>query len=162
MYGLFFGDKAYRGVNSRKRSEAEYNAFESPSIHPLYITTGLGVKRNFKGRTAKDIAHSQKIIPFTIHNAFSDGVVVLTIIPGLEAEILLALAQQKTTKAIILNSLGAGNIPALPGRFNLIPALLTIIHELKKNDYCHLTFCGRKYQYGCLFTRTSCERNRSY
>lgn len=139
---VFFGDKAYRGVNSRKRSESEYNAFESPSVHPLYITTGLGIKKNYKGRTAKDVTLSQKRIPFEIHNAFADGVVVLTVIPGLEAETLLELAKLKTTKAIILNSLGAGNIPALPGKFNLIPVLLTIIHELKKPVIVASPFVG--------------------
>lgn len=139
---VFFGDKAYRGVNSRKRSESEYNAFESPSVHPLYITTGLGVKMNFKGRTAKDVALAKKRIPFALQNKFADGVVVLTIIPGLEAEILMSVAENKTTKAIILNSLGAGNIPALPGKFNLIPSLLTIINDFKKPVIVASPFVG--------------------
>lgn len=139
---VFFGDKAYRGVNSRKRSESEYNAFESPSVHPLYLTTGLGIKVNFKGRTAKNVEQSQKKIPFAIQNTFADGVIVLSIIPGLEAETLLALAKQQNTKALILNSLGAGNIPALPGKFNLIPTLLTIIHELKKPVIVASPFVG--------------------
>lgn len=139
---VFFGDKAYRGVNSRKRSESDYNAFESPSVHPLYLTTGLGVKRNFKGRTAKNVANAKKLIPYMLKNTFADGIVVLTIIPGLEAETLLELAKLRTTKAIILNSLGAGNIPALPGKFNLIPTLLTIIHELKKPVIVASPFVG--------------------
>ncbi|HSA84082.1 MAG TPA: asparaginase domain-containing protein [Patescibacteria group bacterium] len=139
---VFFGDKAFRGVNSRKRNEAEYNAFESPSIHPLYITTGLGIKKNFQGRTQKDIIHAQKSIPFPIKNAFADGVVVLTITPGLEAHTLLTLASHEATNALILNSLGAGNIPALPGKYNLIPALLTIIHELKKPVIVASPFVG--------------------
>ncbi len=139
---VFFGSKAYRGVNSRKRSESEYNAFESPSVHPLYVTTGLGVKMNYKGRTTKDIALSQKRIPFDLQNKFADGVVVLTVIPGLEAEILMSIAENKTTKAIILNSLGAGNIPALPGKFNLIPSLLTIINDLKKPVIVASPFVG--------------------
>lgn len=139
---VFFGDKAYRSVNSRKRNEAEYNAFESPSVHPLYITTGLGVKTNMQGRTIRDIHRAQKNIPFSIQNTFADGVVVVSIIPGLETETLLAIAKHKKTKAIILNSLGAGNIPALPGKFNLIPALLTIIHELKKPVIVASPFVG--------------------
>lgn len=139
---VFFGDKAYRGVNSRKRSESEYHAFESPSVHPLYITTGLGVKMNYKGRTAKDITLSQKKIPFDVQNSFADGVVVLTVIPGLEAELLLTIAKHTLTKAIILNSLGAGNIPALPGKFDLIQVLLTIIQELKKPVIVASPFVG--------------------
>lgn len=139
---VFFGDKAYRGVNSRKRSESEYNAFESPSVHPLYITTGLGVKLNHKGRIAKDITLAKKRIPFTIQNKFADGIIVLTVIPGLEAEMLVAIGQLPTTKAIILNSLGAGNIPALSGKFNLIQALLTIIHTLKKPVIVASPFVG--------------------
>lgn len=139
---VFFGDKAYRGVNSRKRSESEYHAFESPSVHPLYITTGLGVKMNYKGRTAKNIELSQKRIPFDVQNSFADGVVVLTVIPGLEAEILMSIAKNDATKAIILNSLGTGNIPALPGKFNLIPAIIEIIHNLKKPIIVASPFVG--------------------
>jgi L-asparaginase len=139
---VFFGDKAYRGVNSRKRSESEYNAFESPSVHPLYITTGLGVKLNFTGRTVTDVINAKKILPFEIKNVFADGVIVLTIIPGLEAETLITLAKHPTTKAIILNSLGAGNIPALPGKFNLIPAIIEIIHKLKKPVIVASPFVG--------------------
>ena len=139
---VFFGDKAYRGVNSRKRNEAEYSAFESPSVHPLYVTTGLGVKMNLRGRTVKDINYARKEIPFNLENKFADGVVVLTVIPGLEAELLLSIAKNKTTRAIILNSLGAGNIPALPGKFNLIPSLLTIINDLKKPVIVASPFVG--------------------
>jgi len=67
---------------------------------------------------------------------------VISIIPGLEADILLTIAQIPTTKAIILNSLGAGNIPALPGPFNLIPTILTITKKLHKPVIIASPFVG--------------------
>lgn len=139
---VFFGDEAYRGVNTIKRSETEYDAFASPSTHPLYVTTGLGLKTYFKGRTAADVEISRQKITVDLKNNFADGVVVLSVIPGLEAEILIKIAQSKITKAIILNSLGAGNIPALKGKYNLIKPILTITNELKKPVIVASPFVG--------------------
>lgn len=139
---IFFGDKAYRAVNSRKRSEADFNAFESPSVSPLYVTGGLGVQKIWPPRKAKDVDSAKKRIGIPLKNKFAQGVVVLSIIPGLEASILMAVAKNKTTNAIILNSLGAGNIPALQGDYNLIPSILEITQTLKKPVIIASPFVG--------------------
>src|SRR6185369_7355334 len=139
---IFFGDKAYRAVNSRKRSEADFNAFESPSVSPLYVTGGLGVQKIWPARKAIDVDHAKKRIGIPLRNSFAKGVVVLSIIPGLESRILMAVAQNNTTQAIILNSLGAGNIPALQGDYNLIPSILEITHTLKKPVIIASPFVG--------------------
>jgi L-asparaginase len=129
---IFFGYEAYRGVNSRKRSESDFQGFESPSVPPLYVTGGLGIRPMLPPRTASDVAISKKRIGIELQNEFASGVVVLTTMPGLEPDIVLSIASLDATKAIILHSLGAGNIPALEGKFNLIPAIYTITHTLKK------------------------------
>lgn len=139
---VFFGDKAYRGVNTLKRSESEYDAFDSPSTHPLYLTTGLGTKMFLRGRGIKDIESSKKRVKVNLQNKFSDGVVVLSVIPGLEADFLMSVAKDKSTKAIILYSLGAGNIPALPGKYNLTPSILKITKDLKKPVIVASPFVG--------------------
>ncbi|HEX8932059.1 MAG TPA: asparaginase domain-containing protein, partial [Patescibacteria group bacterium] len=128
---IFFGHEAYRAVNSRKKSESDFQAFESPSVKPLYMVGGLGVKSFRLSRNSQNIK-SKKTLDFKLKNDFASGVVVLPIIPGLEADILLKLAQNEKTKAIILISLGAGNVPALEGEFNLIPIVAHITHQLKK------------------------------
>jgi len=138
---IFFGDAAYRSVTSRKRSESDFYAFESPSVSPLYRIGGLGVTPVLKPRTQKDVEYS-KNIGITLQSEFAAGVVMLSIIPGLEADILLTIANRQTTKAIILNSLGAGNIPAFPGPFNLIPVIKTITKELHKPVIIASPFIG--------------------
>jgi len=94
-----------------------------------------------KGRTASDIELSKKLIP-DLQNNFSDGVVVLSVIPGLEADFLTSVAENKTVKAIILNSLGAGNIPAFRGKYNLIPPIIKVIERLKKPVIIASPFVG--------------------
>ncbi len=139
---LFFGEEAYRGVNSRKRSETDFKGFESPSVRSLYITGGLGVKPMWPTRNAADVARTKKRIGIKLRNDFAGGVVVLSAIPGLEASILLALAELDTTKAIILHSLGAGNIPAMEGKYNLIPAIKKITQQLNKPVIVASPFVG--------------------
>lgn len=139
---IFFGDEAYRGVNSRKRNESDFNAFESPSTPPLYVVGGLGVIPNWPGRKQQDGELTKKNIGITLRSEFATGVVVLSVIPGLEADILMTLAQNDTTKALILTSLGAGNIPAFEGPYNLIPAIREITTTLKKPVIIASPFVG--------------------
>jgi len=57
---IFFGDAAFRAVASRKKSESNFYAFESPSVSPLYRVGGLGVTPVLKPRTLQDVNQSQK------------------------------------------------------------------------------------------------------
>lgn len=139
---IFFGNEAYRGVSSRKRSESDFNGFESPSVRPLYVTDGFGVKETWPSRKHSDILKTKKNIGIEIKNDFSKGVVILSAVPGLEAEVLMAIASKDTTRAIILNSLGAGNIPSLEGDYNLVPAIERITHELGKPVIISSPFIG--------------------
>lgn len=139
---IYFGEEAYRGVTSRKRSESDFRGFESPSVRSLYVVGGLGVKSKWQTRKAADIKKSKKRIGITIKNDFAGGIVVLSAIPGLEADILMAIAELDTTKAIILHSLGAGNIPALEGKYNLIPVIEKITRKLGKPVIVTSPFVG--------------------
>lgn len=139
---IFFGYEAYRGVNSRKRSESDFQGFESPSVPPLYVTGGLGIKSMLPPRIAQDVVNSRERIGINLQNSFASGVVLLTTMPGLEPDIVLSIAALEETKAIILHSLGAGNIPALEGKYNLIPAIYTITHKLKKPVIIASPFAG--------------------
>jgi L-asparaginase len=139
---IFFGDKAYRAVSSRKRSESDFDAFESPSVRPLYIVGGLGVRSILSGRKAEDVELSKNRIGISLRNKFAKGVIILPIIPGLEANVLMTIAEKDTTNAIILYSLGAGNVPALEGENNLIPSIGKITKELNKPVIIASPFVG--------------------
>lgn len=139
---LFFGDEAYRGVNSRKRSEADFRGFESPSVQPLFVTDGLGVKATWPARKASDVERSKDEIGVNLKNEFSKGVISVSVVPGLEADVLMAIAERESTRAIILNSLGVGNIPSLDGEFNLIPTVSRTVHDLGKPVIITSPFVG--------------------
>lgn len=139
---VFFGDEAYRGVNTRKRSESEFRGFESPSIRPLYVTDGMGVKATWPARTEKDVLASQQRIGIDLQNDFARGVVIVSVVPGLEADTLMAIAERDATRAIILRSLGVGNIPALEGEFDLIKPVEKIVKELGKPVIIASPFIG--------------------
>ncbi len=139
---IFFGDEAYRGVCSRKRSESDFKGFESPSVRPLYVTDGFGVKETWPPRKPADALKTKENLGIEIKNDFAKGVVILSVVPGLESDVLMAIASRDTTRAIILNSLGAGNIPSLEGDYNLVPAIKKITRQLGKPVIISSPFVG--------------------
>jgi L-asparaginase len=128
---IFFGHEAYRGVNSRKRSEAQFEAFESPNYRPLFVVDGMGVRVGLVGRKRVDVERSKKKIKVTLRNEFANGIVPLSVVPGLEPETILSIARQDFCKVIVLNSLGVGNIPS-DGKYNFAPAIEYITERLDK------------------------------
>ncbi len=139
---IFFGDEAYRGVCARKRSESDFKGFESSSVRPLYITDGFGVKETWATRKRADVLKTKKIIGVEIKNEFSKGVIIISAVPGLEAEALMTIASKNSTRAIILNSLGTGNIPSLEGDYNLVPVIERITRQLNKPVIITSPFIG--------------------
>ncbi|MCL4418545.1 asparaginase domain-containing protein [Patescibacteria group bacterium] len=128
---IFFGHEAYRGVNSRKKSESQFEAFESPNYRPLFVVDGMGAKIGLIGRKKKDIENTKKKIRVKIENEFANGIVPLSVVPGLEPEVLISIAKRDFCSLIILNSLGVGNLPS-EGKYSFVPAIEYITKKLKK------------------------------
>lgn len=128
---IFFDDQTFRGVNTRKRSESEFAAFESPNYKPLFMVDGMGVRTSFLGRRSNDVKKSKNKIGVTLRNAFANGIIPLSIIPGIEPEALVAIAEKDFCKILILNSLGVGNVPS-EGKYSIVSAINRIVHKLKK------------------------------
>jgi L-asparaginase/Glu-tRNA(Gln) amidotransferase subunit D len=96
-------------------------------------------------RTIADVERVRKELGVEIVNAFSDGVVVVSAVPGLEADMLQETVESKKTRAIILTSLGVGNVPSLPdfdGKYNLIPVISRATKELGKPVIITSPFVG--------------------
>lgn len=129
---VFFGDSAYRGVNSKKINEAGFKAFESPAADPLYITDGIEIKAGWLTRKEQDVSESRKRIGVELRNEFADGIITLSVVPGLEGDSLIALAERDTTKVIILKSLGVGCVPGLEGKFDLVTPIKKIVNDFGK------------------------------
>lgn len=101
-----FGDYVFRGSRVQKKDERRFDAFESPAEFPIgYITEEIVLNREV-------IRHKQ--VP-TLHPVFrpyfADGVVQLSLIPGLKPAMLLPLLESPSCHGVVLQSFGAGNVP---------------------------------------------------
>ena len=128
-----FGDEVIRAVRADKRDDQQFRGFESVG-YPLLGTIGERVRLNSHlTRTFDDI-------PATVQNIdhdFATGVVVVTQSPGLVpaflqeallAEVKLA-PEKRRLRGLIVQSLGAGNIPTEPP-YSLLP----LIESATEND----------------------------
>ena len=109
---ICFNDHVYRGNRATKMNIGDFNAFESPNFPPLAII-GLEVKSNYQPVPIDN--------EFIIQPNFSNELIVLTVFPSLNADILMSLDISKL-RAIIIRSFGSGNIPT-KGSYNLLPFL---------------------------------------
>ncbi len=138
---VFFNDQAFRGVNTRKRSESQFSAFESPNYGSLFVVDGMGVRTGMIGRKREDIKKSKKKIRVELKNAFANGIIPLSVVPGLEPGALSAIAEKDFCNVIILNSLGVGNVPS-NGKYSIISTIDYIVHKLKKHVIVTSPFVG--------------------
>lgn len=102
---IYFETKLYRGNRTRKYNAKHFDAFESPN-YPSLAQAGINIVYNYE---AIHYTAQKKIIK--IHTKLDTNVVVLKIFPGINQEIVSAITQCKSVKAIILESFGSGNAP---------------------------------------------------
>jgi len=120
---ISFGDYVFRACRAQKKDERRFDAFESPAFLPLgYITEKIILSPLAKKR--KD---NQLDIEFSAN--FSKGVIQISLIPGLEPELLRPIVESNLCEGIILQSFGAGNVPNNPP-FSFIE----IIREAKRHN----------------------------
>lgn len=101
-----FGEYVFRGCRVQKKGTRRFDAFESPAELPIgYITEEI-----LLATERVRVRHSRSE-PLEFRPWFSDGVVQLSLIPGLEPEILRPVLRNELCKGIILRSFGAGNVP---------------------------------------------------
>src|SRR5262249_21139118 len=103
---ICFGDYVFRGCRAQKKDEARFDAFESPAVFPLaYITEEIRVSPNAKKR-------KPGIGEIDFRPTFASGIFQVSLIPGLEPELLSPLLEAPQCKGIVLQSFGAGNVPS--------------------------------------------------
>ncbi len=100
-----FGDYVFRGCRVQKKDEKRFDAFESPAEFPLgYITEEIVLNPECDKR----IENPDEIV---FRPDFSDGVVQISLIPGLKPKILEPILDDPECRGIVLQSFGAGNVP---------------------------------------------------
>ena len=103
---LAFGEYVFRGCRVQKKGTRRFDAFESPAELPIgYITEEILLA------TERVLVRRSRSKPLEFRPWFSDGVVQLSLIPGLEPELLRPVLRNELCKGIILRSFGAGNVP---------------------------------------------------
>ena len=116
---IVFNDLILRASRSIKESESALRAFGSPALPPLARITAVGVHFTPDARRVK------KEVKFRVRDCnfhFNSGVVVFDLVPGLQPEVLFKTIESGICKALILRSLGAGNVPST-GAYSLIPCV---------------------------------------
>ncbi|MBO9541360.1 asparaginase [bacterium] len=100
--GIFFNHALYRGNRAKKVSIHEFDAFASPNF-PTLADVGLKV-------ALRTEAIRRPAGLFRVHRAFSDKVLAIRVTPGMDADLLMPLAEGRA-EAIVLEAFGAGNVP---------------------------------------------------
>lgn len=108
---ICFNDHLYRGNRSTKMSIGDFDAFASPNYPPL---AEVGIDIKLSDRLLKIHTTERKLFP-----DFDDSVQVIKVYPNLNPH-LLDNIELSSTKAIILEAFGSGNVPS-KGRYNLLP-----------------------------------------
>ncbi|MCC2615436.1 asparaginase [Aestuariibacter halophilus] len=116
---LFFNNKLLRGNRSRKLDADGFDAFGSPNCDPL-LTAGINIE--VKAGTVKP--HQRNAL--TVSPVSPQPIGVITLYPGISAEVIRNTLQQPV-KALILLSYGVGNAPQNP-------ALLAQLENARDND----------------------------
>lgn len=102
---LFFNNQLFRGNRSRKVDADGFNAFDSPNLPPL-LEAGIDIEVKIDKKQL-GIKSSKKL---KVSNIKSQPIGIVTLYPGISAEVLKNTLQQPV-KALILLSFGVGNAP---------------------------------------------------
>ena len=115
---IVFNDLVIRASRCIKVSEAAFAAFGSPAFPPLARISATGVTFHPEARRILKATFRMRDCNFY----FDSDVVVLDLVPGLKPGILYDIIHSGKCKALVLRSLGAGNVPSRD-EYSLIPCI---------------------------------------
>ncbi|WMC09347.1 asparaginase [Oceanimonas pelagia] len=101
--GLFFNNRLYRGNRASKVHADGFNAFDSPNFPPLL---NAGIHISLESGTLSQTSGK----PLTVSPITPQPIGVVTLYPGISAEVIANLLRQPV-KALLLLSYGVGNAP---------------------------------------------------
>ena len=102
---IYFENKLFRGNRTTKYNAEHFNAFESPN-YPYLAQAGINIKFNYGA-----IHYPTSKKELIIHTNLDTHVVILKIFPGISRNTLHTILNIEESKAIILETYGAGNAP---------------------------------------------------
>ena len=126
---ICFGDYVFRGCRAQKKDERRFDAFESPAFFPLAnITEEILINDSIA------FSREQKSKEIELKNEFCSHIFQVSLIPGLEPELLDGLLTKDICNGIVLQSFGAGNVPHKEKYENYSPySWLSFIEKASKD-----------------------------
>jgi len=104
---ISFGDYVFLGCRAQKKDERKFDAFESPACPVAgYITEEIILSPWVERRKTDGSSDMQ------LQADFAQGVLQVSLIPGLEPNLLEPILKSDLCKGVILQSFGAGNVPS--------------------------------------------------
>ncbi len=100
---IYFKEKLMRGNRTTKINVEQFNAFRSFN-YPNLATAGINIKYNEAA-----IRRPDPLKPFKPHLLVDPSVVVLTLFPGIQRQLVGAILRAPGLKAVVLRSFGSGN-----------------------------------------------------
>ena len=119
---IYFSGRLLRGNRSTKQNADGFNAFDSFNYPHL---CDAGVNFNFHEHHILQPDYSQPVTP---HTAIDSNVVVFSLFPGIQENIVRHVLQTPELRGIIMRSYGSGNAPQHPWLVHLLKGF--ILHSL--------------------------------
>lgn len=111
---IFFENHLLRGNRTTKINAENFNAFRSYN-YPALATAGIHIKYEYDRIRKVDPS-----IPMHPHYVFDTNVIILTLFPGIQENIVRMVLNNKELKAVVLKTYGSGNAPQKPWFIKLL------------------------------------------
>lgn len=105
---IFFENKLLRGNRTTKINAENFNAFRSYN-YPVLATAGIHIKYDYNY-----IRKPSSLLPLKPHYAYDTNVIVLTLFPGIQENLICNLLHTPGLRAVVLKTYGSGNAPQKP------------------------------------------------
>lgn len=132
-----FWNRVLLGSRTLKVSERDFDAMHSPAYPDVGVIDARGVNLKI------ELLHQRKksAAKLNIAPKFGLGVVSFELSPGIEPSMILGFITSGGIKAMILKSLGEGNV-STEGEFNLLPIIKQAVEEYKTPIFITTKFIG--------------------
>ena len=111
---IFFENHLLRGNRTTKINAENFNAFRSYN-YPTLATAGIHIKYDYDR-----IRKADPKTPMHPHYVFDTNVVILTIYPGIQENIVKTVLNTPGLRAVVLKTYGSGNAPQKPWFIQLL------------------------------------------
>ncbi|MFM9946093.1 MAG: asparaginase [Bacteroidia bacterium] len=134
---ICFNDKLLRGNRSTKSSSKDFSGFESPSFPVLgSLEQSIKISEEYILEIPK--------VPFSIKPDFETNIIIITLFPGFNPDVLNRLANDEQLKGIILRTFGSGNAPSSESFINALQLLVDKGKTVLNISQCQEGFVNMK------------------